>query len=136
MIDLVHDEMSARRSVGQSARVAPHYYTGSGPIEDRHPAAHSRVAVTIRGANMIVRLRDGILIVTPAEGETLAEWLDAHAGQVFRLSAIKGGSALLQALGPEPEACRIPVNITSQSPEPLRLAPALPRPSALFRPRA
>ena len=71
---------------------------------------------------MIVRLRDGMLIVTPSEGETLVEWLDAHAGQVFRLSAIKGGSALLQALGPEPEACRIPVNITSQSPEPLRLA--------------
>jgi predicted NAD-dependent protein-ADP-ribosyltransferase YbiA (DUF1768 family) len=71
---------------------------------------------------MIVRLRDGMLIVTPEEGETLAEWLDAHAGQVFRLNAIKGGSALLQALGPEPEACRIPVNITSQAPEPLRLA--------------
>jgi hypothetical protein len=71
---------------------------------------------------MIVRLRDGMLIVTPEEGETLADWLDAHAGQVFRLSSIKGGSAVLQALGPEPEACRIPVNITSQAPEPLRLA--------------
>jgi predicted NAD-dependent protein-ADP-ribosyltransferase YbiA (DUF1768 family) len=71
---------------------------------------------------MIVRQRDGMLIVTPQDGETLAEWLAAHAGQVFRLSAIKGGSALLQALGPEAEACRIPVNITSQAPEPLRLA--------------
>jgi predicted NAD-dependent protein-ADP-ribosyltransferase YbiA (DUF1768 family) len=70
---------------------------------------------------MIVRLRDGMMIVTPAEGETLDEWLAAHAGQVFRLSAIKGGSALLQALGPEPEACRIAINITSQTPEPLRL---------------
>lgn len=71
---------------------------------------------------MIVRLHKGALIVTPEEGETLADWLDAHAGQVFRLSAIKGGSALMQSLGPEPEACRIPVNITSQAPEPLRLA--------------
>ena len=70
---------------------------------------------------MIVRLRDGMLIVTPQEGEMLAEWLAAHAGQVFRLSAIKGGSALLQTLGPEDEACRIEINITSQSPEPLRL---------------
>ncbi len=70
---------------------------------------------------MIVRLRDGMLIVTPQEGETLADWLDANAGQVFRLSAIKGGSALLQAIGPEAEACRIPINITSQTPEPLRL---------------
>ena len=70
---------------------------------------------------MIVRLRDGMLIVTPQEGESLADWLAANAGQVFRLSAIKGGSALLQTLGPEEEACRIPINITSQSPEPLRL---------------
>jgi predicted NAD-dependent protein-ADP-ribosyltransferase YbiA (DUF1768 family) len=70
---------------------------------------------------MIVRPRDGMLIVTPGEGETLADWLDAHAGQVFRLQAIKGGSALLQAIGPEAEACRIPINITSQAPEPLRL---------------
>ena len=70
---------------------------------------------------MIVRLRDGMLIVTPEEGETLADWVAANAGQVFRLSAIKGGSALLQALGPETEACRIPINITSQTPEPLRL---------------
>jgi predicted NAD-dependent protein-ADP-ribosyltransferase YbiA (DUF1768 family) len=70
---------------------------------------------------MIVRQRDGMLIVTPGEGETLADWLDGHAGQVFRLQAIKGGSALLQAIGPEAEACRIPINITSQTPEPLRL---------------
>jgi hypothetical protein len=76
----------------------------------------------LQEAEMIVRLRDGMLIVTPHEGETLAEWLAAHAGQVFRLSAIQGGSALLQAFGPEAEACRIPVNITSQAPEPLRLA--------------
>src|SRR6202040_1486342 len=70
---------------------------------------------------MNVRLRKGLLIVTPEEGDTLADWLDAHNGQVFRLRAIKGGSALLQAIGPEPEACRIPINITSHTPEPLRL---------------
>jgi hypothetical protein len=70
---------------------------------------------------MIVRLRDGVLVVTPQEGETLAGWLDAHAGQVFRLRAIAGGSAQLQALGPEPDACRVPINVTSRTPEPLRL---------------
>jgi predicted NAD-dependent protein-ADP-ribosyltransferase YbiA (DUF1768 family) len=70
---------------------------------------------------MIVRLRDGVLVVTPQEGETLADWLDAHAGQVFRLRAIAGGSAQLQALGPEPDACRVPINVTSRTPEPLRL---------------
>ena len=36
---------------------------------------------------------------------------------MFRLSAIKDGSAQLQALGPEPEAYRVPINVTSQSPE-------------------
>jgi hypothetical protein len=70
---------------------------------------------------MIVRLRDGVLVVTPQEGETLADWLDAHAGQVFRLRAIAGGSAQLQALGVEPDACRVPINVTSRTPEPLRL---------------
>lgn len=70
---------------------------------------------------MIVRLRDGKLVVTPEGGETLAPWLEAHAGQVFRLRALARGSAQFQALGPEAKACRVPINITSQSPEPLRL---------------
>jgi predicted NAD-dependent protein-ADP-ribosyltransferase YbiA (DUF1768 family) len=70
---------------------------------------------------MMVRLRDGMLVVTPEEGETPAEWLEAHAGQVFRLHALDDGSAQLQSLGPEAEACRVPINVTSQSPEPLRL---------------
>jgi predicted NAD-dependent protein-ADP-ribosyltransferase YbiA (DUF1768 family) len=70
---------------------------------------------------MIVRLRKGMLVVTPEEGEALADWLDAHAGQVFRLHAIKGGSAMLQAIGPEAEACRVPLNITSRAPMRLRL---------------
>jgi predicted NAD-dependent protein-ADP-ribosyltransferase YbiA (DUF1768 family) len=71
---------------------------------------------------MMVRLRDGMLVVTPEEGEALAEWLEAHAGHVFRLHAREDGAAQLQSLGPEAEACRVPINITSQSPEPLRLA--------------
>jgi predicted NAD-dependent protein-ADP-ribosyltransferase YbiA (DUF1768 family) len=70
---------------------------------------------------MMVRLRDGMLVVTPEEGETPTEWLEAHAGQVFRLRALEDGSAQLQSLGPEAEACRVPINVTSQSPEPLRL---------------
>ncbi len=72
---------------------------------------------------MIVRLRKGLLVVTSeaeAAGE-LASWLETHAGQVFRLRAIEGGSATLTALGPEPEACRIPLNITSKAAAPLNL---------------
>jgi hypothetical protein len=53
---------------------------------------------------MMVRLRDGMLLVTSAEGETLAEWLAAHAGQVFRLNALMDGSAQFQSLGSEATA--------------------------------
>jgi predicted NAD-dependent protein-ADP-ribosyltransferase YbiA (DUF1768 family) len=70
---------------------------------------------------MIVRLRKGMLVVTPEEGDALADWLNGQARQVFRLRAIKGGSAMLQAIGPEAEACRVPLNITSRAPMPLRL---------------
>ena len=72
---------------------------------------------------MIVRLRKGLLVVTPeaeAAGE-LAAWLETHAGQVFRLRGIAGGSAVFTAIGPEPEACRIPLNITSKVAAPLNL---------------
>jgi predicted NAD-dependent protein-ADP-ribosyltransferase YbiA (DUF1768 family) len=62
------------------------------------------------------------MVITPEESPTdLAEWLARHAGQVFRVGEIKGGSAMFQSIGPEAEACRAPINITSQSPPPLRL---------------
>jgi hypothetical protein len=70
---------------------------------------------------MIAQLRDGMLVVTSAAGAMPADWLGAHAGQVFRLRALGDGSAQLQSLGPEAEACRVPINITSQSAGPLRL---------------
>jgi predicted NAD-dependent protein-ADP-ribosyltransferase YbiA (DUF1768 family) len=72
---------------------------------------------------MIVRLREGLLVVTPEAGEAegLSAWLAAYPEHVFRLSAIKGGSALLQSLGPEPDACREPINITSRTPGALGL---------------
>jgi predicted NAD-dependent protein-ADP-ribosyltransferase YbiA (DUF1768 family) len=66
---------------------------------------------------------EGILVLTPESGEdsAFAEWLAAHAGQVFRLEG-EDGTARLHSLGPEAEACREPINITSQSPMPLALA--------------
>ncbi len=72
---------------------------------------------------MRVRLRDDLVVITPAEGEAaeLADWLARHAGQVFRAGAVKGGSALFRSLGTEEEACRAPINITSESPPPFCL---------------
>jgi predicted NAD-dependent protein-ADP-ribosyltransferase YbiA (DUF1768 family) len=72
---------------------------------------------------MIVRLRNGLLIVTAEDGDAaeLESWMAAHAGHVFRMREIKGGSAMFQSLGPEDDACRAPLNITSKSPPPLDL---------------
>jgi len=71
---------------------------------------------------MPVRLRKDIAVVSPEESgsEGLADWLRAHAGQVFRLRDV-GGSAVFHAIGPEDEACRKPINVTSRSPMPLKL---------------
>jgi len=71
---------------------------------------------------VVVRFRNGLLIVTAEAGEAeqLAGWLRDHAGQVFRVREVKGRSAVFQAIGPEDEACRVPLNITSRLPVPLR----------------
>ena len=48
-------------------------------------------------------------------------WLGAHTGQVFRLRPNKHGALVFHSLGVEEDACRVPLNITSRSPVPLRL---------------
>jgi predicted NAD-dependent protein-ADP-ribosyltransferase YbiA (DUF1768 family) len=75
------------------------------------------------GAGMLVHLRKNLVVLRPQEGDanSLANWLSAHDGQVFRLRH-KDGTALLHALGPEAEARREPINITSRAPMPLKLA--------------
>jgi predicted NAD-dependent protein-ADP-ribosyltransferase YbiA (DUF1768 family) len=72
---------------------------------------------------LLVRLRKSLLVLTPDETEAVefADWLHAHPGEVFLLREIKGGSATMHAIGPEEEACRVPLNITSKSPMPLQL---------------
>lgn len=72
---------------------------------------------------MIVRMHDGLWIVTPEGGgeAELSAWSEAHAGQVFRLEPVSGGSIFLRALGAEDEACRTPLNIHFASPAPLSL---------------
>jgi predicted NAD-dependent protein-ADP-ribosyltransferase YbiA (DUF1768 family) len=71
---------------------------------------------------MLVHLRKNLVVLRPQEGddEHLADWLSVHAGQVFSLRH-KDGTALLHALGPEAEARREPINITSRAPIPLKL---------------
>jgi predicted NAD-dependent protein-ADP-ribosyltransferase YbiA (DUF1768 family) len=70
--------------------------------------------------NIPVRLRKGLLVIGPAPDDSLASWLTDHAGQVFLLRE-KNGVASLYSLGPEAQARREPLNITSRSPQPLRL---------------
>jgi predicted NAD-dependent protein-ADP-ribosyltransferase YbiA (DUF1768 family) len=72
---------------------------------------------------MMVQLRKGFLAINPEkDGDpALRDWLAAHAGQVFRLRESKHGALVFHTLGPEAEACREPLNITSRSPMPLRL---------------
>jgi hypothetical protein len=71
---------------------------------------------------MLVRLQKDLVVVSPEENESekLADWLRAHAGQMFRLENV-GDGAVFHAIGPEDEACGKPINISSRSPMPLKL---------------
>jgi predicted NAD-dependent protein-ADP-ribosyltransferase YbiA (DUF1768 family) len=69
---------------------------------------------------MSVHLRKNLAVVTPDDVPQLAGWLEQHSGQIFRLKSIRG-EAYFQALGPEDEACRVPINITSKAPGNLKL---------------
>jgi hypothetical protein len=70
---------------------------------------------------MTMLLRRGVLTIKAQSDASLCEWLDAHSGQVFRLRPNKHGALVFHSLGPEEEACCVPLNITSHSPMPLRL---------------
>lgn len=69
---------------------------------------------------MSIQFRKNLAVVTAEGLPQLVEWLAQHDGQAFRLKAIRG-EAYFQALGPEDEACRVPVNITSKAPGKLKL---------------
>jgi predicted NAD-dependent protein-ADP-ribosyltransferase YbiA (DUF1768 family) len=74
------------------------------------------------GAKMRIEPRKGNLTIQmDSESGRLREWLAAHGGQVFRLRPNKLGALVFHSLGPEADACRQPINITSRSPMPLRL---------------
>src|SRR3981081_416060 len=66
---------------------------------------------------------NGLVLVPEAEEEraALAAWKVAHADFAFATVANSGGGATLTALGRRVEVCREPINVTSNSPDPIRL---------------
>jgi predicted NAD-dependent protein-ADP-ribosyltransferase YbiA (DUF1768 family) len=70
---------------------------------------------------MKIRLKDNLIVIT-AESEneraTLSAWVPVVDGYVFALRCQDSRTFTLTALGPRPEACREPINVTSQSPDP------------------
>jgi hypothetical protein len=58
---------------------------------------------------------------TEDEREALASWRAAHEGFAFATQPNSGAGATLHGLGPRPQACREPINVTSTSPDPIRL---------------
>ncbi len=67
---------------------------------------------------MIVRIKEDLLIVTSeslAEQRQVCTWGTAMDGHAFVLNQQDARTLRLTDLGETPEACRLPINITSQS---------------------
>lgn len=69
---------------------------------------------------MAIQLRKNLAVITPDQAPGFSEWLQQHDGHVFRLRVIRG-DAFFQGLGPEADARREPINITSRAPGALKL---------------
>jgi predicted NAD-dependent protein-ADP-ribosyltransferase YbiA (DUF1768 family) len=69
-------------------------------------------------------LQPDALVLVPeneAESAALAAWKAAHDGFAFAAVENAGTGATLTVLGPRADACREPINVTSGSPDPIRL---------------
>jgi predicted NAD-dependent protein-ADP-ribosyltransferase YbiA (DUF1768 family) len=69
-------------------------------------------------------LQPGRLVLVPEnedERVALAAWRSAHADHAFAMQPNAGAGATLAGLGPRLDACREPINVTSLSPDPIRL---------------
>lgn len=69
-------------------------------------------------------LKSGRLVLVPETEEeraALAAWRSAHEDHAFAMQQNAGTGATLAGLGPRLEACREPINVTSMSPDPIRL---------------
>jgi hypothetical protein len=58
---------------------------------------------------------------TEQERVALAAWRIAHEDHAFAMQPNAGTGATLAGLGPRLDACREPINVTSLSPDPIRL---------------
>ena len=58
---------------------------------------------------------------TDDERLALSTWRAEHDGFAFAMQPNSGTGATLAGLGPRLDACREPINVTSMSPEPIRL---------------
>jgi predicted NAD-dependent protein-ADP-ribosyltransferase YbiA (DUF1768 family) len=70
---------------------------------------------------MQVLLQRGRLILiaaTESEKAGLAAWKTTHSDFAFVLESDQGEGACLSALGPQAEACREPINVHSENPDP------------------
>jgi hypothetical protein len=63
---------------------------------------------------------EGIVLVPEPDADCseLASWKSAHRDFAFAAVENSGPGVLLQALGPRADACREPINVTSDSPDP------------------
>jgi len=69
---------------------------------------------------MIVRLKDNLIVITaetPEEQAIIAVWAKGADGNVFVLQHQDQRTFRLTGLGPRPDACREPINVTSRSPD-------------------
>ena len=67
---------------------------------------------------MIVRLRDNLIVITaetPQEQAIIAGWATGAGGNVFVLNHQDQRTFRLTGLGPRPDACREPINVTFRS---------------------
>ncbi|MCC6887779.1 MAG: NADAR family protein [Hyphomicrobiales bacterium] len=70
---------------------------------------------------MQVRLKSDVLVLVPEtddEAAALSAWKAAREGFVFALTADAGPGAGCVALGPRNQACREPINVHSENPDP------------------
>jgi predicted NAD-dependent protein-ADP-ribosyltransferase YbiA (DUF1768 family) len=80
--------------------------------------------LALASLRMKTLLQPNDLVLVPeneAERAALAAWKAAHDGFAFATIENSGPGATLTALGPRVEACREPINVTSSSPDPVRL---------------
>jgi predicted NAD-dependent protein-ADP-ribosyltransferase YbiA (DUF1768 family) len=62
-----------------------------------------------------------VISESPEELAALDSWRNAHDGFVFTMLPNAGSGISLRSLGRRADACREPINVTSRSPEPIRL---------------